>query len=133
MTFSTRRLFILLAIAILFDLNKIASGKPWITINGVDVGGWINNGLDFMKWGLDRLGIGRRLFDSQGGKVDCARVHLNTGNVNCGGHRARTCSQCPCIGKGRAWTSNWCSGDCHFSGEPDVSGVCHTIPKIKGE
>ena len=140
MRFSTRRHFILFAIAISFDLNKIASSLrlPWDPS-----GGWINyglgsvkNGLDWMKWGLDRHGIDKsnwRLFDSQGGKVDCARVHFNTGNVNCGGHRARTCSQCPCTGKGGAWTSNWCSGDCNFSGEPGVSGVCHTIPKIKGE
>ena len=60
MKFSTRRHFILLAIAISFDLNKIASGLqlPWDPSGGwINYGlGWAEHGLNWMKWGLDRLG-----------------------------------------------------------------------------
>ena len=78
------RHFILLAFAILFELIKIASSRRR----------WQSNGK-------------------------CAGLIFNTGNVNCGGHKARTCSQCPCNGVGGYyWT--FCSGDCQWSG-----GVCH--------
>ena len=54
----------------------------------------------------------RRRWQSNG---KCAGVVFNTGNVNCGNHKAKTCSLCPCTPQG-AYHWYWCSGDCQWSG-----------------
>ena len=62
--------------------------------------------------------------------VKCPRFTFNTGNVRCGGHRAKTCSQCPCSQRGVYMGSalnggiNYCNGDCQWRGD-HLSGVCH--------
>ena len=98
MKLSMHRHFILLAIAILFELNKVGSSWRW--------------------WGSI---------------VKCAGVKFNTGNVNCGKHKAKTCSLCPCTPQGTPqgtpWSmGNWCNGDCQWSGSP-FSGVCQMRQK----
>ena len=89
MKLSMQRHFILLAIAILFELNKVGSSRR--------------------RWQSNR-------------KCD-VNVIFNTGNtdifnrgVNCGGHSAKTCSQCPCqrgvyMSQG---PQNYCNHDCQW-------------------
>ena len=68
----------------------------------------------------------------------CAAVIFNRGNVSCGGHRAKTCSQCLCNKQGMHMGSeregrNYCNGDCQWRGD-NLSGVCHMRRNItKGE
>ena len=68
----------------------------------------------------------------------CAGYTYNRGNVNCGGHRARTCSQCLCNKQGKHMGlvpegRNYCNGDCQWRGD-HLSGVCHMRRNItKGE
>ena len=93
MKLSMHRHFILLAIAILFEFNKVASSRRR----------WQSNGK-------------------------CARVMYNTGNVNCGGHLAKTCSQCPCNEQGVFQDNSWCGGECQWSGSR-FKGVCQMRQK----
>ena len=96
--------FVLLAIAVLFEFNKIASSRSR----------WRSN-------------------------VNCAGNIFNKGNVICGNHRARTCSQCPCNEQGviPPKGSRWCNGDCQWRGghrDQDRHGECIRRRKInKGE
>ena len=65
--------------------------------------------------------------------AECAAVIFNRGNVNCGGHRAKTCSQCLCNEQGNylgyiQHGSKWCSGECQWNGD-HLSGVCHMRQK----
>ena len=70
--------------------------------------------------------------------VKCAGSVYNTGNVKCGGHMAKTCSQCLCnkqgIHQGYLLEGRRnCNGDCQWRGN-HLSGVCHKRRKInKGE
>ena len=97
MKLSMHEHFVLLAIAILFEFNKVASSRRRSRSN-----------------------------------VKCADNIFNTGNVNCGGHIAKTCSLCPCNQQGVYETYHglgWCNGDCQWS-----NGACHMRRKInKGE
>ena len=69
---------------------------------------------------------------------ECAGAVFNTGDVICGRHRARTCSQCLCNKQGMHMGSvregrNYCNGDCQWRGD-HLSGVCHMRRNItKGE
>ena len=97
MKLSMHRHFILLAIAVLFQFNKIASS--------------------WRRWGSNRK---------------CTGLIFNTGNVQCGGHRAKTCSQCNCNQHGvyigeEGHGSRWCNSDCQWSG-----GACHPRNKCAG-
>ena len=94
MKLSMHRYFILLAMAVLIEFNKIAS--CW------------------RRWGSN---------------VKCAGFFFNEGNVNCGGHMAKTCSLCPCDGRG-TWSHLFCNSDCQWSGD-HLGGVCHMRKKPK--
>ena len=94
MKLSMHRHFILLAIAILLELNKVGSSRR--------------------RW-------------QSNGKCD-VNVIFNTGNVNCGSHLAKTCSQCPCDEQGVFHDNSWCSGECQWSGSR-FSGVCQMRQK----
>ena len=53
---------------------------------------------------------------------------FNTGNTICGGHRAKTCSQCTCNEQGNYVNDpDWCNGDCQWSG-----GACRPHNKCTG-
>ena len=97
MKLSMHRHFILLAIAILFQLNKIASHHLPV--------------------------LNRRL-----NRICHTRFIYNTGNVVCGGHRAKTCSECPCNGGRGTWSHLFCNGDCQWSGDIR-GGACHMRKK----
>ena len=157
MKLSMHRHFILLAIAILFELNKVGSSWRWWGSNKKCTGliyntGNVNCGKHKAKtcslcpctqqggyasdwcngdcqWSGSRFS-GVCQMNQKTAK--CAAVIFNTGNIICGSHRAKTCSQCPCNQHGVYEIfhgSGWCNGDCQWS-----NGVCHMRQKInKGE
>ena len=104
MKLSMQRHFILLAIAVLFELKKIASS-------------WRRRGSNVKHISHKCAGF----------KI--AGFFFNKGNVNCGGHMAKTCSLCPCDGRG-TWSHLFCNSDCQWSGD-HLGGVCHMRKKPK--
>ena len=159
MKLSMHRHFILLAIAILFKLNKVGSSRRrWQSNGKCDVNvifntGNVNCGSHLAKtcsqcpcneqgvfqdnswcggecqWSGSRF---KGVCQMRQKAAKCAAVIFNRGNVNCGGHRAKTCSLCPCTQQG-GYASDWCKGDCQWRGD-HLSGVCLMRQNItKGE
>ena len=143
------RHFILLVIAILFELNKVASSWRWWTSYGKCTGifntGNVSCGrhraMTCSLCPCNQQGVYQTHTNWCNGDCQwsrgacrprnkCAGVIFNTGNVSCGRHRAKTCSQCTCNEQGAyGRDSNWCNGDCQWS-----NGACHMRRKInKGE
>ena len=162
MKLSMHRHFILVAIAILFELNKVASSRRRWQSNGKCSGsfniGDVNCGGHRAKTcsqcPCDKRGLYLGLAQ-EGQKYcnghcqwrrgacrpnnKCAGAVFNTGNVICGRHRATTCSRCPCTENGEyANDGNMCNGDCQWRrgdhGSGDFTGECIMRRKInKGE
>ena len=165
MKLSMHRHFILLAIAILFEVNKVGSSWRLFGSNRKCTGLIFNTGnvhcgghraKTCSQCTCNQHGVDMGLHMAQDGSPhgpgwcnrdcqwrrgacrprrphnECAGAVFNTGNVICGRHRAKTCSQCPCNQQGGYETFHgpgWCNGDCQWS-----NGVCHMRQKInKGE
>ena len=159
MKLSMHEHFVLLAIAILFEFNKVASSRRRSRSNvkcadnifntgNVNCGGHIAKTCSLCPctqqgtYGSDWC---NGECQWSGGACyphnKCAGVIFNTGKVNCGGHYAKTCSQCPCSQRGVYMGlvlngginyTQYCNGDCQWRGD-HLSGVCRMKQKIKGE
>ena len=149
MKLSMHRHFILLAIAILFELNKVGSSWRWWGSNRKCTGLIFNTG-NVNCGGHRAKTCSQCTCNEQGNYVNdpdwcnrdcqwsegacrprnkCTGAVFNTGNVICGRHRAKTCSQCPCSKRGGFAGRKYCNGDCQWS-----NGACHMRRKInKGE
>ena len=60
------------------------------------------------------------VFTLFGCSISCKKLEKFTEQVNCGGHRANSCSECPFDGdthKGK----NWCNGDCYWNDGKSVN------------
>ena len=125
MKLSMHEHFVLLAIAILFEFNKVASSRRRSRSNvkcadnifntgNVICGGHIaktcslcpctQQGGYASYWCNGDCQWSGSLFSGvcqmRQKAAKCAAVIFNRGNVSCGGHRAKTCSQCLCNKQG---------------------------------
>ena len=154
MKLSMHEHFVLLAIAILFEFNKVASSRRRSRSNvkcadnifntgNVNCGGHIAKTCSLCPCNQQGVYVTETDYcngdcqwrgDHHNGvcqmrqkSAKCAGVTYNRGNVNCGSHNAKTCSQCPCnqIGIYMGFGGiNYCNGDCQWRGD-HLSGVCH--------
>ena len=162
MKLSMHKHFVLLTIAVLFEFNKITSSRrgwrsnvncAWNIFNNGNVNCGGHRAKTCSLCPCNQQSVYETYHGSawcsgdcqwrgghRGGECimrqntkNCAGAVFNTGNVMCGNHRARTCSQCACKpGIPAGQESGWCSGDCQWRGD-HLNGVCRMKRKIKGE
>ena len=101
----------------LFLLLITSSAWPWLPPANIVCQTFLARPAHSQKCSFSGLKFSRK-------DLECWGNVFNTGKVNCGGHKAVSCSKCPCSAHQLSYGKSWCNNDCQWQ-----NNACKTKPK----